>query len=205
MEHADPRIDAVIAKSADFAKPILIHLRRLVHQACPDIMETIKWGMPFFDYKGTVCYMAAFKQHCAFGFWKTGMLNDEYKVLKLGDEKSSGSFGRITSIYDLPSDEVLIAYIKQAVALNENNIKKPARPRPVVDQDSISVPADFKQLLEDNTAAQEHFDKFSLSKQKEYIAWFAEAKTDTTRQKRMEQALEWISEGKSRNWKYQTR
>ena len=203
MENLDPRIDAVIAKSVDFAKPILVHLRQLVHQACPDIMETIKWGMPFFDYKGAVCYMAAFKQHCAFGFWKTGMLNDEYKVLKLGEEKSSGSFGRISSIYDLPSDEVLIAYIKQAVALNKNGIKKPAKPRSVVDKDLLIVPDDFKRLLEDNAAAKEHFDKFSPSKQNEYIDWFVEAKTEATKQKRMEQALEWIAEGKSRNWKYQ--
>jgi hypothetical protein len=122
MENVDPRIDAYIAKSSDFAKPILTNLRQLVHQACPDITETMKWSMPFFDYKGTVCNIAAFKEHASFGFWKATMLTDPHQLLNKGYEPSAGSFGRITSLADLPDDKILIAYIREAVQLNETGV-----------------------------------------------------------------------------------
>jgi len=206
MENVDPRIDAYIAKAGAFAKPVLSHLRQLVHAACPEIVETMKWSMPFFDYKGTVCQMSAFKQHCGFGFWKASLLRDEQRILHHGEESAAGSIGRITSLDDLPADEILIAYIKEAVALNDAGVKTTQRvkPKPRVDTGTLTVPDEFLTMLEENKIAQQHFDKFSPSKQKEYIEWFAEAKTEATKLKRIQQALEWISEGKSRHWRYQT-
>jgi uncharacterized protein YdeI (YjbR/CyaY-like superfamily) len=203
MGQYNERVDAYIAKSADFAKPILIHIRELVHRAAPEITEAIKWGFPFFDYKGPVCNMAAFKQHCSMGFWKQKMLNDPHGYLKIEGEESgsAGSFGRIVTLSDLPPDEVIIDFIHQALTLNEEGVKiekKPATPKA-----DISVPPEFEKLLRENLVAMGHFEKFSPSKKREYLEWFAEAKTDATREKRIQQALEWIAEGKSRNWKYQ--
>ncbi|EHQ26041.1 YdeI/OmpD-associated family protein [Mucilaginibacter paludis] len=208
MEQFDPRIDEYIAKSAAFAQPILTHLRELVHQTHPQIQETIKWSMPFFDYKGTVCQMAAFKQHCAFGFWKASALSDPHQMMNKGEEASAGNFGRLNSLTDLPPDEILIAYIREAVGLNESGVKagmrakyKPAKQ--VIEKKEIPVPEEFLNLLDASPAADENFAKFSLAKQKEYLEWFGEAKTEATRSKRIQTALEWIAEGKSRHWKYQ--
>ena len=205
METFNPAVDAYIAKSAAFAQPIIVHLRQLVHQACPEIQEGLKWSMPFFDYNGPVCQVAAFKEHMAFGFWKARLLADKHKVLKLDDEKSAaGSFGRITSLADLPPDEILIAYIKEAVQLNKDGVKVVAKPKPATEKKEITIPGDFLTELAKHPTAQAHFGKFSPSKQREYAEWFIEAKTEATKQKRIQQALEWISEGKSRNWKYQS-
>jgi uncharacterized protein YdeI (YjbR/CyaY-like superfamily) len=202
MGQYDERIDAYIAKSADFAKPVLIHIRDVVHRASPLITETVKWGMPFFDYKGPVCMMAAFKQHLGFGFWKASRLNDPNRLLQGSDEEAAaGSFGRIVSISDLPSDEALIDFIHQVIKINESGVKEPKKP--VAPKAELPMPADFDKLLRGNLAAMDNFEKFSPSKKREYLEWFAEAKSDATREKRMEQALEWIGEGKSRNWKYQ--
>lgn len=202
MGQYNEKVDAYIAKSADFAKPILIHLRELVHRAEPNIIEGIKWGFPFFDYKGPVCQMASFKQHCAFGFWKAKLLLDPKGYVKgEGDESAAGSFGRITSLQDLPPDDVLIGFIHQAIAINEKGIKvekKPAAPKA-----EVAMTPEFDQMLRANLAAMDHFEKFSPSKKREYLEWFAEAKSDATREKRMQQGIEWIAEGKSRNWKYQ--
>lgn len=208
METFDPRVDAYIEKSAGFAKPILKHIRSIVHQASPAITETIKWSMPFFDYKGTLCQMAAFKQHCAFGFWKASRLSDPHHLLKIGDDAGAGSFGRINTLADLPSDEVLIEYIQEAMRLNEDGVKGTMRaekpkPKSADEKKEIAVPEEFINLLDANPDAEANFNKFSTSKQNEYLAWFAEAKTEATRSKRIQQALEWIVEGKSRNWKYQ--
>lgn len=202
MENYDAKVDAYIAKSADFAKPILTHLRQLVHIAQPGIQEGLKWGFPFFDYKGPVCQMASFKQHLGFGFWKASLLTDPHKLINTADEAAAGSFGRITSLADLPADDILIAYIKEAVKLNQDGVKV-ARVKPVTEKKELVTPTEFEVMLDGVANAKHNFHKFSPSKQREYIEWFAEAKTDATRQKRMEQAVEWISEGKSRNWKYQ--
>jgi uncharacterized protein YdeI (YjbR/CyaY-like superfamily) len=202
MGQYNERVDAYIAKSADFAKPILIHIRELVHRAAPELTEIIKWGFPFFDYRGPVCQMAAFKRHCAFGFWKEKMLNDPKGYLKVdGEESSAGSFGQIVSLSDLPPEDVIIDFIRQAIAINEQGIKtekKQATPKA-----ELPMPDDFAKLLAGSLAAADNFEKFSPSKKREYLEWFAEAKSEATRQKRIDQALEWIAEGKSRNWKYQ--
>ena len=200
MEQYDPRIDAYIEKSADFARPILKHIRQLVHQTSPLISETIKWGMPFFDYKGTVCSMAAFKQHCALGFWKSSLLNDPKGLINKGDDASAGSFGRITTLADLPGDKDIADFIEQAIMLNETGVKgtmKPAAPKT-----EIYTPDYFTEALAANPIAKAAFEAFSPSHKKEYLEWLIEAKTEPTRQKRLATTLEWLTEGKSRHWKY---
>lgn len=201
MEKYDPRIDAYIEKSQGFAKPILNHLRSLVHQACPDMFETIKWGFPHFDYKGTVCSMAAFKQHCAFGFWKSSLIEDPLNLLS-GSREAMGQLGRISSIEDLPDKDTLIKYIRNTVKLNEEGIKVLTK-KPAKDKPEIQIPDYFTEALKANAAAMERFEKFSYSHRKEYLLWLTEAKSEDTRQKRMATAIEWISEGKGRNWKYE--
>lgn len=198
----DARVDAYIAKSALFAQPILEHLRKLVHIAAPMVTEGIKWGFPFFDYKGPVCHMSAFKQHAAFGFWKARQLNDPNKLL-VQEEASAGSLGRITSLLDLPSDDILIDFIKQAVHINENDIKPATPKKPAAPKAAIEMPADFGDLLASNPKAQAVYEKFSPSHKREYLEWIVDAKTEATRQKRMQQAIELMVEGKSKNWKYQ--
>jgi uncharacterized protein YdeI (YjbR/CyaY-like superfamily) len=202
MGNYDNRVDAYIAKSAPFAKPVLEHLRQLVHDASPLINETIKWGFPFFDYNGPVCQMAAFKQHMAFGFWKAAQLNDPDKLLHQG-EPAAGSFGRIVNLNDLPADEILIAFIRQAIDLNKAENKKPAVKKEAAPKAAIEMPVDFADLLSNNPKACEVYEKFSPSHKREYLEWIVDAKSDETRRKRMQTALEWISEGKSRHWKYQ--
>jgi uncharacterized protein YdeI (YjbR/CyaY-like superfamily) len=197
MGKRDPRVDAYIAKSADFAKPVLNYLRDIVHEACPEVEEAMKWSFPNFMYKGMFCNMASFKEHCAFGFWKGSLIVD-----KNGQnvEEAMGQFGRITKLADLPSKKVLIEYIKQAKKLNDDGVKSPTRvkkePRP------LDVPDDLTKALRQNKAAQATFDKFSTTNKREYVDWITEAKTEATRARRLEQAIEWMSEGKPRNWKY---
>jgi uncharacterized protein YdeI (YjbR/CyaY-like superfamily) len=200
MEHFDPRVDAYIDKCADFAKPILKHLRQVVHTAIPHINETIKWGCPFFELNGSVCQMVAFKQHCGFGFWNAKALSDPEGVLHKEDG-TAGSFGKITSMDDLPADAILIAYIKEAAALQDKP-KSPAKPKAKIADSDLSIPDDFLTLLNGNPKAAENFAKGSNSFKKEYLQWLADAKTTATREKRMQTAFEWIGEGKSRMWKY---
>ncbi|QEC67722.1 hypothetical protein FRZ67_10610 [Panacibacter ginsenosidivorans] len=202
MPTTEPRIDAYIEKSADFAKPILLHLRKLVHKACPDVNEAIKWSMPFFDYKGAaLCNMAAFKEHCAFGFWKARLMKDPEKLFNKDGKNAMGQFNRIISLKDLPSDKILVTYIKEAAQLNEAAVKLPPKQKTPVKE--ISVPAALTVALKKNKKAQEVFEKFPPSHRKEYIQWITEAKTEATRDKRIKSAVEWISEGKGRNWKYE--
>jgi uncharacterized protein YdeI (YjbR/CyaY-like superfamily) len=196
MSKKDPRVDTYISNSADFAKPILTHLRQLVHRACPDAEETIKWGAPFFMYHGILCNMASFKEHCAFGFWQPELR------AALGESESAGQFGRITSLKDLPKDSVLVRYIKEAAKANAAGEKSPAKAKPKEEKQPLKIPAYFTAALKKNKKALTAFEKFSYSKQKEYVAWLAQAKTDATRAKRLETAIEWIAEGKERNWKY---
>jgi uncharacterized protein YdeI (YjbR/CyaY-like superfamily) len=197
MGTRDARVDAYIEKSAEFARPILIHLREVVHAACPDVEETMKWSFPHFQYQGMLCSMASFKEHCAFGFWKGSM------IVGKGDgeaEKAMGQFGRLTRLSDLPSKKVLTAYIKEAMKLNETGVK-PVRAKPKAPSDVV-VPADLSTALGANPKAQTTFEGFSPSNKREYIAWITEAKTEATRSRRLETAIEWMSEGKPRNWKY---
>ena len=201
MGKKDKRVDDYIAKSASFAQPILAHIRMLVHKACPEVEETIKWSFPNFDYKGVFCSMAAFKAHCSFGFWKAALMSDATKM-KDNQKNAMGQMGKITSLKDLPPDKVLIAYIKEAAKLNDEGIKLPPRKK-ITEKQELLVPADFSAALLKNKKASGTFEAFSPSHKKEYIQWITEAKTEDTRNKRMATALEWIAEGKGRNWKYQ--
>ena len=199
MPTVDPRIDAYIEKSADFAKPVLTHIRKLVHTACPEIQETLKWSMPSFEYKGILCFFASFKEHCSFGFWKQALMEtDAFPKNKT----AMGSFGRITSVKDLPSDKVMIGLIHQAIELNEKGIKIPKKA--AVKKEDIVVPKDLTAALSKNKSAKATFDKFSPSHKREYVGWIEEAKTEATRNKRLATTIEWLSEGKSKNWKYES-
>ncbi|MES2163108.1 MAG: YdeI/OmpD-associated family protein [Pseudomonadota bacterium] len=197
MPTIDPRVDAYIAKSAEFAQPILKHLRAVVHEACPDVEETMKWSFPHFMYKGMMCGMSAFKAHCALGFWKGELL-----MADEANREAMGQFGRIETVKDLPSKKVLTGYIKKAMKLNDDGIAAPARAKPAEPR-PLFVPDDFAEALRAVPAALRHFEAFSPSKKRDYAEWIAEAKTEATRSRRREQAVEWIAEGKARNWKYE--
>jgi uncharacterized protein YdeI (YjbR/CyaY-like superfamily) len=196
----DPRIDAYIEKSADFAKPILKHLRAVVHSACPQVEETMKWSMPHFDYKGAMmCSMAAFKQHCSFGFWRGAL------IVKDNDNKDTeamGQFGRIASLKDLPAKRTIAAYIKIAMKLNDSGVKSPMREKRQP-RKALPMPKDFAAAIKRDKRSQATFDAFSPSNKRDYIEWITDAKTDETRERRIETAVEWLAEGKARHWKYQ--
>lgn len=192
-------VDEYIDKVQPFAKPVLMHLRQLIHESCPDVEEKIKWGMPSFEYKGMMCGFAAFKQHCTFMFWKAPLMKDSILMENAKSETSMGHLGRITSLKDLPSDKKIIGYIKEAMRLNELGIKVEKKKIPLKDMD---VPVEFLDAIKKNKKAFATFEAFSNSNKKEYIDWFTEAKTEATKQKRLLQAIEWMAEGKPRNWKY---
>lgn len=198
MARTDPRIDAYIAKSAAFAKPILKHLRKVVHAGCPQVEETIKWSMPHFDYKGVMCGMAAFKEHCAFGFWKESLVFDNDTPT---EKTAMGSFGCIKSLADLPNEKTLIGYVKKAAALNEAGIKAPGRTQPKK-RAPIPVPDYFATALKKNAKARTTFESFPPSHRREYLEWITEAKREETRKERVAKTIKWLSEGKPRNWKY---
>ena len=197
MPKTDPRVDVYIRKAQPFARPILIHIRKIVHAAVPDVQETMKWSSPHFDYKGIFCGMSAFKQHVGFGFWKAGLMKD----LLPGDGLSAaGQFGKIASIEDLPGDKELIKIIRFARKLNDDDVKAPPMrkgPRP-----ELKAPADLLAALAKNRKAKATFDGFPPGQRREYIAWVIEAKQAATRQKRIATAVEWMAAGKARNWKY---
>lgn len=198
MGSRDPRIDQYIAKAPEFARPILAHLREVVHAACPEVEETMKWSTPHFTSGGMLCHMASFKQHCAFGFWKGALV--------MGDgarsDDAMGQFGRLTSLADLPADDVLAGYVREAKRLNDEGVKAPARAKPA-EKKELAMPDDLAAALRENPDALGHFEGFSPSKRKEYVEWITEAKSDATRAKRLGTAVEWIAEGKARHWKYE--
>lgn len=199
MSHPDPRVDAYIAKSADFARPILQHLRSLMHEACPQVQESIKWGMPSFGYAGGIlCGMAAFKQHVSFGFWKHALV-----MGKGAEREGMGSFGKMTSLADVPSKKTMTVLIREAMQLNEQGVKTPAPRKTAGMRAPLEAPEDLLIALNRNRKAKATFDAFSPGARREYVAWVIEAKRDETRQRRIVQAVEWMAEGKQRNWKYQ--
>jgi uncharacterized protein YdeI (YjbR/CyaY-like superfamily) len=198
MATTDARIDAYIAQAAPFARPILAYLREVVGSACPDGEETLKWGSPHLTYKGKlVCGMAAFKQHATFGFWQGR------QVVGHGagsQEAAMGQFGRLTDVAQLPPRTVLEDYVREAMRLiDEGAVRKPAKasPRP-----ALPVPADLAAALAAVPAARASFEGFPPGQRREYIEWITEAKREDTRQRRLAQAVEWMAEGKPRNWKY---
>ncbi len=202
MPTIDPRIDAYITKAPAYARPILEHLRQLVHKACPAVEETMKWSMPFFDYKGSpLCVIAGFKQHCKFGFWKASLLKDPQGLLQTYEKAGMGHLDNIASLENLPSDKVMVAYIKEAAKLNEEGIKLAPRAK-AAPKKALPVPPSLAAALKKSKKAQTAFEAFPPSHRREYIEWIIEAKTEETQQKRIKTAIEWMAEGKSRNWKY---
>jgi uncharacterized protein YdeI (YjbR/CyaY-like superfamily) len=201
MRNTNTRVDAYIAKAAPFARPILRHLRMLVHKACPETEEIMKWSFPHFDYHGMMCSMAAFKEHCAFGFWKASLMKDAEKFAKVG-AMAMGHLGKVKSLDDLPSDKKLLMYIKEAVQLNDDGVKVSPKPRPTK-RKSVIVPTDLKHALGKNKKAQKQFDGFTYSRKRDYIEWLTEAKASETRARRLATAIAWIAQGKGRNWKHE--
>ena len=203
----DPRVDAYIAKSKPFAQPILNHLRELVHKACPAVIETMKWSRPFFEYKGVILgNMSAFNEHCSFGFWgeEIAAVLREANLLQ---PDAMGSLGRLTRVEDLPAHKQMLSLLRQAAALVDSGqytspiaarnkvVKAPAA--------AIEAPPEFTKALKANRKASAAFAAFSPSCKREYVEWIADAKRAETRDKRIATAIDWISEGKQRNWKYQ--
>jgi len=203
MPSKDKRIDTYIAKAQPFSQPIMTKLRELVHKACPGVTETIKWGMPSFEYKGPMFGFAAFKQHCVAGFWKHKLIKDPKGYLgerSAQGGEAMGNLGRMTSIKDLPPDKIMIDFIKQAAKLNDDGIKVPKK-KTAVKKDLV-VPADLKSALAANKKARTTFENFSPSQKREYTEWISGAKTEDTKNKRLETAIDWMAEGKARHWKY---
>jgi uncharacterized protein YdeI (YjbR/CyaY-like superfamily) len=200
MGSKDPRIDVYIDNALPFARPILKHLRKAVHAGCPEVQETMKWSMPHFDYKGMFIGMAAFKQHCSFGFWREA-------ALALGgngeDADGMGHFGRITSLKDLPAEKTLVGYVRKAVELKDAGVKLPKAAKQKAKPVAVEVPDYLSNALKRNTKARSVWDGFSPSHRKEYVEWLTSAKREETREKRLETTLAQLAEGKPLNWKYQ--
>ncbi len=199
MAQYDEQVNTYINKAKPFAQPILNHIRNLVHQASPLINETIKWGFPHFVHKATICSMASFNSHCAFGFWKAALMPDPYQLF--GDKESAmGQLGRIEKLEDLPSDKILMEYIFESLKIDESGakVKKVITPKA-----EIAMPAYFAEELHKNAKAKQQFERFSPSHKREYLEWITSAKTEATRLKRTSTTIEWLTEGKSLNWKYQ--
>ena len=201
MGKKDPRIDAYIKKAAPFAQPILVHLREIVHTACPDVEETMKWSFPHFMYQGMLAGMASFKQHATFGFWKGGLIIDKDTSKST---EAMGQFGKITSLADLPSKATISGYVKQAMVLNENGIKVPKSKQKTAPRTPLPVPPSLTAALKRNALARKHFEAFVPSARFEYIEWITEARTDITRQRRVATTVAQLSKGLQRHWKYQT-
>jgi uncharacterized protein YdeI (YjbR/CyaY-like superfamily) len=194
------KIDAYIAKAAPFAKPILEKIRRVVHRADPDIEERLKWGVPAFEKKGLVCGVAAFKKHASFGFWRATQLEDPAGILK--GKRGGMMDDKLTDVSQLPSDAVLVDYVKRAIALNESGAKSPFSRSKGPKKAEAKVPSDLARALGKNAKAKAAFEGFSPSQRREYVEWITEAKQDATRARRLKQAIPWMSQGKPRNWKY---
>lgn len=198
MAKKDPRIDAYIAKAKPFARPILKHLRKLMHQGCPDVDETIKWGSPHFDYQGgPMAGMASFTEHAVFGFWKASLLSGA-KTSKSAE--AMGQFGRIASLGDLPADAKILKMVREAAKLNQQGItvKRPKNPKA-----PLPMPADLAKALAKNKPAKATFEGLPPSQRREYLEWLLEAKREETRATRFKSALALLAEGKSLHWKYQ--
>ncbi len=196
MGTRDRRVDAYIARSAAFAHPILKSLRAHMHQACPAVQETLKWGHPSFQYHGILAGMAAFQAHCVFGFWKHEVIVKDSKRAR----QAMGCFGRITKASDLPSKPAFTRFVVHAMKLNEQGVKAVrSKTRPRV---PVAMHPQFKLALSKKKKAKQFLDQLSPSQQRDYLEWIAEAKQDATRARRITQAVAWLAHGKPHNWKY---
>ncbi len=195
-----------ILKSKEFAQPILMHLQFVVHKACPDVEEAMKWSFPHFLYKGKIlCSMASFKEHCAFGFWLATEMKDPDDIFLRGKEdveSAMGHLGKIKSMKDLPSDKILIKYIKEAMKLIDADVVLTSKTK-AKKAEAVPLPIEFSKALTKNKIANSFFKSISISQQNEYTNWILEAKQESTKERRIVQALEMLAESKTRNWKYE--
>ena len=200
-DQSDPRVDAYVAKSAEFAQPILSRLRKLVHQGGPTVEETLKWGHPGFLSDGKIlCIFSAFKAHCGLVFWHHEM-KKELAAEGLLVRQVMGQMGRIEKMSDLPNEATLRRLFRRAAELNASG--KPARPPSAKKpRPGLLVPKDLAAALKKNAKAATTFQNFSPSHRRAYVEWIIEAKRDATRQKRLATTLAWLAEGKPHNWKY---
>jgi uncharacterized protein YdeI (YjbR/CyaY-like superfamily) len=194
----DKRVDAYIAKAPEFARPILKHFREVVHEGCPDVEETIKWSVPAFTYKDSMlAAMSAHKEHCRLIFWKGDLIQGPH-----GEPAGPAALGKPAKLSDLPPRPQLLSYVRQAAKLNAAGVKltrsrakKPGKP-------AASMPADFNAALKKKKTALQNFASFTDAQRRDYIEWVMDAKREATRVKRIDTAVAWIAEGKTRNWKY---
>lgn len=201
MGKKDPRITDYIKNAKAFAQPVLTHLRNLVHEVVPEIEEKVKWGMPAFDYKGTMCSMASFKEHCSFSFWKGSLMKDAELFKSNHREGGMGDLGKIKSMADLPNDKLMKKYLLEARKLNDMNLKVSRKQQSATEEPAMHP--EFEKQLKKNKAAFEFFKSAAPSCRKEYNNWINEAKRDNTRDTRIATAINWLEEGKGRNWKYE--
>lgn len=198
MKNTSPDVDRYIENAAPFAQPILKKIRKAFHAAHPDVTEVMKWSVPHFEYKGVLGSMAAFKAHVGWGFWKSKLMSDPEGLFNPESRSMGGA--RAESVKDLPSDAVLVDYVREAIRLNEEGVKLD-RPKPAA-RPEAEVPDDLVKALKKAPAAKKTWDAFSPSHRREYIEWITEAKQEATRAKRLATTIEWLGEGESRNWKY---
>lgn len=197
MNNSNPQVDEYIKNAQPFARPILNHIRELMHAGCPELTETMKWGMPHFEYIGVISSMAAFKEHAVFGFWKEDLIPGMKQYIK--EKEAIGSWGRITTLSGIPPDKDIIEFVRVAAKLNKEGVKSPKKKqKPVV----FNMPDDFMKAIRANKKALETYEDFSPSDKRDYAVWISSAKSDDTRISRMQTAVEWMSEGKPRMWKY---
>lgn len=196
MGKKDARVDAYIEKSGAFARPILKHLRAVIHEGCPDVEETMKWSHPHFIYKGLLAGMAAFKAHCTFGFWKGALVPGTPRT-----SGGMGQLGRITALGDLPARSALVKWTRAAAALNDEGIREERKSK--APRKALPVPAEFAAALEKSAKAKAVFDSLSPTARRDYLEWIIDAKTDDTRTRRISTSITWIADGRRRNWKYE--
>ncbi|MEM8882762.1 MAG: YdeI/OmpD-associated family protein [Planctomycetota bacterium] len=201
MPKTDPRVDDYIQKAPPFARPILEKIRKVMHKGDRNFEENIKWGNPTFELDGIVGGMGAFKKHVAWGFWNAPAMSDPEGLFE-GNPKKSPYAMKVADVKEMPSEKVLVGYVKEAVALNKAGVKRPTN-RVGGTKPPARAPKDLMDALKKSPKALATYKAFSPSKKRDYVEWVTEAKRDATRTKRIATAVEWMAEGKSRNWKYE--
>ncbi len=196
-------VDAYIARAPQFARAVIEHFRDIVHETCPEVEEGMKWGRPAFLREGRLmALVGAFQAHCAVAFWHPEMNRILKEEGRLGEE-GMGSLGKVRGVKDLPAKKDLARYLREAWRLAAEAPAGAARRKGTAPKKPIEAPEDFAAALEKNAAAKRAFGSFAPGQQREYIEWILEAKRDETRRKRIATAVEWLAEGKRRNWRYE--
>lgn len=203
MSQSSKQVDQYIKNAPEYAQPILVKIRKAFHKGCPELEETIKWGIPYFVCDGMLGGMAAFKKHVGFGFWRSNELDDPAGLFETGTgAKQSMCTAKVHNLKELPTQKVLVDYVRRAVKLNRADSSKPKKKSPKK-KITTRTPADLAALLKKNKPAKVTFDALAPSHKRDYIQWITEAKRDATRQQRLKTTIEWLAEGKRRNWKYE--